>query len=105
MDEFFTEPIVYSETYFNREGKECIDNDTCYAKSLSKTREGKESMTYSILCRMNLLVDPWGDDSSQRKTIDKTFKRVTPDCFRVYLKYLKTKEQRFLIIAKRNQHG
>mgnify|MGYP003389275220 CR=1 FL=1 len=105
MDEFFVEPIVYNETYFNIEGKECTDNDKCYAKTLSKKINDRESVTYSILCKMNLLVDPWGDDCSQRRVVENTFKRVNEECFRLYLKYLKTREQRFLTIAKRNQHG
>lgn len=105
MDDFFTDPIVYNETFFNSEGNECTDNDKCYAKTLSKTRDGKESVTYSILCKMNSIVDPWGDDCSQRKVIENTFKRVNEECFRLYLKYLKSREQRFLTIAKRKQNG
>jgi hypothetical protein len=105
MDDFFVEPVVYDETYFNIEGKECTDNDKCYAKTLSKKINGRESVTYSILCKMNLLVDPWGDDCSQRRIVENTFKRVDEECFRLYLKYLKTREQRFLTIAKRKQNG
>jgi len=105
MDDFLKNSITYNETYFNNEGKECVDNDKCYAKMLVKTIDGRESITYSIMCKMNLLVDPWGDDCSQRRVIENTFKKVSEDCFRLYIRYLKTREQRFLTIAKRKQNG
>jgi hypothetical protein len=105
MDDFLPDPIIYHETYFNKEGKQCENNDNCFAKTLSKNIDGKISMTYSILCKMNLMMDPWGDDCSQRKSIENTFKRVNEDCFRLYLRYLKTRERRFLTLSQRKQNG
>ena len=34
-----------------------------------------------------------------------SFKKVTEESFNSYLKYLKTREQRFLTIARRKQYG
>lgn len=104
MDEFIT-PIVYDETFFNNEGKECVDNEKCYAKLLSKLRDDKESTTHYILCNMSEMVDPWGDDCSQRRIVEHKFTKVPAECFRLYLKYLKTRETRFLTIARRKQNG
>lgn len=105
MDDFNITPFVYTETFFNKEGKECVDNNKCYAKTIDKQREDKESTTHYVLCNMSAMVDPWGDDCSQRKIVEQTFKKVPAECFRLYLKYLKTRETRFLTIARRKQNG
>ncbi len=35
MDEFFR-PIQYNEIFYNDKGKECVDNDHCFAKKIEK---------------------------------------------------------------------
>lgn len=104
MDEFYR-PITYDEIYYGDRGKECLDGEHAFAKKVTKTSDQIEALSHFILCKTNVFVDPWGDDFSRRKIRECTFKKVSKDSFEAYLKYLKTKEQRYLIIARRNQHG
>ena len=104
MDDFFR-PITYDEVYFNDIGKECMDGEHSFAKMITKTSEQIDALSYHILCKVNIIVDPWGEDFSRRKIRECTFKKVTKDSFEAYIKYLKTKERRYLTIARRNQYG
>lgn len=104
MDEFYR-PIRYDEIYYSDRGKECLDGEHAFAKQVTKTSDQIEALSHFILCKTNTFVDPWGDDFSRRRIREYSFKKVSQDAFEAYLKYLKTREQRYLIIARRNQHG
>ena len=104
MDEFFR-PIQYNEIFYNDKGKECVDNEHCFAKEIEKVSDQINTISYYILCKMNVIIDPWGEDYSRRKIREMSFKKVTEESFHSYLKYLKTREQRFLTIARRKQYG
>ena len=104
MDEFY-KPIRYDEVFFNDQGKECVDNEKCFAKKITKSSDQINALSYHILCKMNQIIDPWGEDCSRRKIREMSFKKVTKESFEAYIRYLKTKEQRFLTIARRKQYG
>lgn len=104
MDEFYR-PIEYIEAYYNDKGKECVDDEKCFAKKVEKHSDQINAISHYILCKMNIIIDPWGEDCSRRKIREMSFKKVTEVSFNAYLKYLKTRQQRFLTIARRKQYG
>ena len=104
MDEFYR-PMKYDEVFYNDHGKECVENEQCFAKKIEKVSDQINAISHHILCKMNIIIDPWGEDCSRRKVREMSFKKVTEESFNSYLKYLKTREQRFLTIARRKQYG
>jgi hypothetical protein len=104
MDEFF-KPVTYFETFYNDKGKECLDDEKCFAKTVSKKSDQIDVLSHYVLFRMNNMIDPWGNDCSRRKLDECSFKKVSPECLKSYIKYLKTRDIRFLVIAQRKQNG
>ena len=104
MDKFF-KPIIYDEIYYNDSGKECVDGEHAFAKMITKTSDQINALSYYILYKINTIVDPWGEDFSRRKIREYSFKKVDRDVFEAYIKYLKTRDLRFLTIARRQRYG
>jgi hypothetical protein len=106
MDDFLR-PISYDEVYYDRNGSICVDDTGsvhALAKEVTKTSDQISTLSYHILFKINTMVDPWGEDSGLRRLRDCRFKKVTKDSFEAYIKYLKTKQRRFLTIAERNTY-
>ena len=104
MDDFYR-PVVYHEIFYSDTGKECVDGEKCFAKVIMKESDRISALSHHILCKMNEIIDPWGDDCSRRRLREMSFKKVTEESFSAYIKYLKSREQRFLTIARRKQYG
>jgi len=105
MDKFLR-PVKYDEVYYDKNGSVCVeDSDKVLAKEITKTSDQINTLSHHILFKVNTMVDPWGSDASLRNLRDCRFKKVTKAAFESYIKYLKTKEIRFLTIAERNTYG
>ena len=100
----FDKQISYHEVFYNIEGKECLDGEKTFAKEILKQSEQIDSISYYVLFKESAMVDPWGDDCSLRNIRDYRFKRIPEQCFKFYIKYLKTRIVRHLATAKRNQN-
>lgn len=101
----FDKRISYHDVFYNIEGKECLDGEQSFAKEILKQSDQIDTISYYVLFKDSAMVDPWGDNCSLRNVRDYQFKRVTSDCFKFYIKYLKTRIIRHLTTAKRSQHG
>lgn len=85
--------IVYE--YYDRNG-ELLDNEN---GSFAKTAAIGDSINYFAMSDMNGIVDVDGILKRNK------FKKVNYDTFNNYLKYLTTKNKRFLVSARRSSHG
>jgi len=105
MDEFLR-PVNYEEIYYDKHGSICLDTSIAvFAKQITKTSDQINALSHYILFKLNVMVDPWGEDSTLRNLRECRFKKVKKESFDSYVKYLKTKEKRFLTISERNTYG
>ena len=107
MDKFLRQ-ISYDEVFYDKNGLVCVDDVgsvQALAKRITKTSDQINNLSYHVLFNVNKIVDPWGDDFSLRRLRDCRFKKVTQETFDSYIKYLKTKQRRFLTIAERHTYG
>ena len=84
-----------SYEYYDRDGNTLKEDGGAFAKIATI---GK-STTYWVMSDMNGIVDVDGILKRNK------FKKVNYSTFDMYLQYLKTKNKRFLVSARRTAHG
>ena len=65
MDEFYR-PIEYIEAFYNDKGKECVDNEKCFAKKIEK-----KSDQINAISQMQFNNDETRNLEERKNRIDK----------------------------------
>ena len=90
-------PPTPTTTYYNKKGAEASWEERSLAK---KIEHDNGKIVYLISQYRGLLFDPWGPYLN--KASSSTLKKTSEKAFRLYLRYLKTRDRASLILAERS---
>jgi hypothetical protein len=104
-EEFYVDKSKVEKTeevsFYDRDGENTQANDKFFLKVVKTSASSK----YFILFNQSAIVDPLGDNSFQRNYHTYSLKKIGPKAGELYLKYLKTKNQRYLTLCRRDLDG
>jgi hypothetical protein len=95
------EPITSNVEYFNKTGEKCEDMRYSFAKTISTTTSSSDVLVkYYIRFNRGELVDPHSTDYNIKSKTPE-FKKVSEDCYKLYKKYLATKNRLYFTRSRR----
>jgi len=94
-------PNITEIKLFNKEGRECTDDRRAFVKTATTTLPDKNTLTkYYIRFNRGELVDPHSVDFNHKTSLSE-FKKVSEACFKLYKKYLVTKNRLYFTRSRR----
>ena len=104
-EEFYVDKSKVEKTeevcFYDKDGKSANAGDKYFLKVVKTNASSK----YFILFNQSAIVDPLGDNSFYRNYHTYSLKKIGPKAGELYLKYLKTKNQRYLTLCRRDLDG
>ena len=95
------EPVTSVVKYLNKEGRDCQNERYGFVKTVSTTLPDKSVFVkYYIRFYRGELVDPHSVDINFKSKIPE-FKKVSEDCYKLYKKYLATKNRLYFTRSRR----
>lgn len=96
------EPIKRLWFGYTIEARSCsIEDKKCYAKQVDKEIGTALSSTYYLKFGRGKIFDPWGTYAGKQRTGDWDWKKVSFSVWSRYMKYLASRNSRYLTHAER----
>lgn len=96
-EQFEVPETTFAEVFYGKGGNEC-DERECFARHYIING----GSTYYVWHYKGSMYDPNGGDSIRRHSPMAKLTKVTKETFDLYIKFLKTRNQIYLTMARRN---